>query len=254
MYASSPPITQHIRFIYKQKHGYEVERESMEEGEVCAWIKVGGRKVTREVTKWDLAKSVRREFQRVLSTFFFTSFREKMASRDLYEIFVDYGVVDEVIIPNRRNKYAHRFGFVRFFDVPDEALLASKLDNIFVGKQKLFVNVSRFHRPKGVIQLGKKPMGSLNVNQAGLRFKVGTSFKDGRSYAGVVRREAMQSETAVPKHQLAFDMVDEKAMSRFSKAFVEEVLKAGMTYKIQDVFDLEGYFGVKVTPLGARLC
>lgn len=53
---------------------------------------------------------------------------------------------------------------------------------------------------------------------------------------------------------MAFDGVDEIALEIFSKAFVGEVMETGMTYNIQDVFDLEGHFGVKVTPLGERLC
>lgn len=95
-----------------------------------------------------MANLGRREVSRPTLSFYITSFLEKLKATELYVLFQEYGTVDEVIIPSRRNKYGHRFGFVRFFEVADEALLATKLDNIFVGKQQLFVNIPRFQRSK----------------------------------------------------------------------------------------------------------
>ncbi|PNX66430.1 hypothetical protein L195_g055089 [Trifolium pratense] len=42
-------------------------------------------------------------------------------------------------------------------------------------------------------------------------------------------------------------------MMSLQKAFVGEVAKPGMTYNIQNAFHSQGYFGVKVTPLGSNL-
>jgi hypothetical protein len=47
--------------------------------------------------------------------------------------------------------------------------------------------------------------------------------------------------------------VEKGVMDRYQKAFVGEVLQPGMTYNIQNAFHRQGYFGVKVTPLGANL-
>ncbi|MCI29813.1 hypothetical protein A2U01_0051022, partial [Trifolium medium] len=42
-------------------------------------------------------------------------------------------------------------------------------------------------------------------------------------------------------------------MLRLKKCFIGEVIHPGMSYNIQSAFHRQGYFGVKVTPLGARL-
>ncbi|PNX76543.1 hypothetical protein L195_g032496, partial [Trifolium pratense] len=42
-------------------------------------------------------------------------------------------------------------------------------------------------------------------------------------------------------------------MERLKKAFVEKVVQPGMLHNIQNAFHRQGYFGVKVTPLGSNL-
>lgn len=42
--------------------------------------------------------------------------------------------------------------------------------------------------------------------------------------------------------------------SRFSKAYAGVIKNVGMPYNIQDIFDMEGYFSFKVTPLEANIC
>lgn len=52
-----------------------------------------------------------------------------------------------------------------FFDVSDVDMLAIKLDNIFLGKQKLFVNLPRFQRPQQDV------MGFSKPSELGLEFQ-----------------------------------------------------------------------------------
>lgn len=56
------------------------------------------------------------------------------------------------------------------------------------------------------------------------------------------------------RHHLVFDKVEDSINRRFAKAYVGQMVTAGVTYNIQDVFEMEGYFEVKVTPLGVRVC
>lgn len=42
-------------------------------------------------------------------------------------------------------------------------------------------------------------------------------------------------------------------MVRFEKAFVGVVETGGMTYNVQESLNIEGYFTIKATPLGANL-
>lgn len=55
-------------------------------------------------------------------------------------------------------------------------------------------------------------------------------------------------------HLLEFNFDDKDVLSRFSTIYVGVVKNVGMTYKIEDIFDREGYYGIKFTPLGANLC
>jgi hypothetical protein len=47
--------------------------------------------------------------------------------------------------------------------------------------------------------------------------------------------------------------VEASVMGRYRKAFTGVALEPGLTYNIQNAFHSQGYFGVKVTPLGSNL-
>lgn len=51
---------------------------------------------------------------------------------------------------------------------------------------------------------------------------------------------------------IKFDM-EEEDMVRFKRAFIDVVENLGITYNVQEAFDMEGYFPMKVTPLGDNL-
>lgn len=42
-------------------------------------------------------------------------------------------------------------------------------------------------------------------------------------------------------------------MVRFKRAFIDVVENLGITYNVQEAFDMEGYLQMKVTPLGDNL-
>lgn len=62
----------------------------------------------------------------------------------MYETFKSYRDIDEDVIPSNREIRGRRYGFVIFFEVRDEDMLTTKLDNIFIGTEKFFVNIPRF--------------------------------------------------------------------------------------------------------------
>jgi hypothetical protein len=86
-------------------------------------------------------------------------------------VFQKWGVVREVFLPIKRNKYGKRFGFVRFFDVKDPKRLETNLDNIRMNETKLHVNLPRFSKSNGKnksvarinTELGK--LGTLNSDR-----------------------------------------------------------------------------------------
>lgn len=171
-------------------------------------------------------------------------------------MFQDFGKIDEIIIPKRRNKLGNRFGFVRFFEVEDEARFVTKMDNIFVENKKLFVNIPRFHRHKRELREAvgevRNQRESLQKHNKHFARVTSAGVRDVRTYARVVK---MQSTVGIKaKHQLFYEVVDKAALKRFNAVYVGRMVVVGSTYNIQDVFDNEGYFGIKIIPLGARLC
>lgn len=118
-----------------------------------------------------------------ISTFFLTSFADKLRAKDLYEVLNDMGDIDKVIIPPKRDKRGNKYNFVRFFNVRDERSMTTKLDNTFIEGRKLFDNLPRFQRKeirekfleaKGK---GREVKDNLGVRVAQSRGYRGTSEK-----------------------------------------------------------------------------
>lgn len=76
-----------------------------------------------------------------VTSFFFIEFDDKWIARDIYGVFKKMGEIDEVFILRKRGR---RYGFIRFFNVKDDRLLATKLDNVFLEGKKIFANIPRF--------------------------------------------------------------------------------------------------------------
>lgn len=80
----------------------------------------------------------------IISNYFFTEFPKDYGAKEMYDIFKEYGLVVEVVIPSRRDNLGKHYGFVRFRRVGDEGKLAVKLDNIFIKSKKFHANVPKF--------------------------------------------------------------------------------------------------------------
>lgn len=57
-----------------------------------------------------------------------------------------YDDINKVLISNKRYVRGRRYEFVRFFNMLNERMLATKLDTIFIDKRNIFLNVPRFQR------------------------------------------------------------------------------------------------------------
>ncbi|PNX61582.1 hypothetical protein L195_g060730, partial [Trifolium pratense] len=64
----------------------------------------------------------------------------------MLNIFQHYGNIVEVVIPAKRDKGGRRFGFARFDQVKDVRRFGIELDNIIIGRDKIYVNPPRFQR------------------------------------------------------------------------------------------------------------
>lgn len=79
-------------------------------------------------------------------TFFFTNFPENFGAKEMLKIFQHYGKFSGVVIPAKRNRIGRRFGFTHALGVEDPRRFGVKLDNIFIGCDKIFVNLPKYER------------------------------------------------------------------------------------------------------------
>lgn len=104
-------------------------------------------------------------------------------------------------------------------------------------------NISGQSQREGKALVEKKAYGSVHHSK-----------NMGRTYAEVAINKAVEvSAKEVKKASISFNVL-KCDLKRFDRAFTGKVKFIGSTYNIQNLFHVEGYFSVKVTPLMANLC
>lgn len=76
----------------------------------------GGKNRGRDVVR---GKADRKLLPKDAVTFFFTEFPDNFGAYEMWSVFEKFGMVYEVVIPNKKDKRGKRFGFVRFHEVRD---------------------------------------------------------------------------------------------------------------------------------------
>jgi hypothetical protein len=223
------------------------------------------------------AKNMRRENLENLTTYFFTDFPDSFGAKAMFNAFGYYGNILEIVIPAKRDKGGRRFGFARFDQIHDARRFEMDLDKIMIGRDKISVNLSRFHRTE---MRKRRDIRSNDRTEVGVERSIGEgeggfrrprSLSRGgnqtnhhqinhhhhggeeKSYAHAVKKGKELMTSRDPHRVLMSFEAKKEDLERLQKAFVGEVIQAGMSYNIQDAFHRQGYFGVKVTPLGANL-
>jgi len=97
------------------------------------------------------------------TTFFFSNFPDSHGEYEMFRIFRKWARVKEVFISRRPNRWGRRYGFVRFYPVPNEANLEKQLDRIYIGNFKLYVNFPKYRRAENKVKQ-RKPSTSRNAN------------------------------------------------------------------------------------------
>ncbi|KAF1870740.1 hypothetical protein Lal_00026511 [Lupinus albus] len=82
------------------------------------------------------------------TTFFFTNFPPDHDSKEMWEIFSKWGKVVDVVIPSRVDKYGKIFGFVRFLNISNRKSFVVKLDRIWIGSFKIWMNIPKYRRQR----------------------------------------------------------------------------------------------------------
>lgn len=190
---------------------------------------------------------------------YLSEFPERMKAAHIFNLFVEHGELAKVVIPPKRNKFGKRFGFARFRGVNDCIFLVVKLDNIFNDRNKIYANVLRFERNDEVSMRGdfrtkEKSMNSgpnmdnsRKVNPSSGKIDIILFVEvvnKGRSFNG---QEERTSSVFLKYHS------EENALISLRKAYVGVVINPSMSYNIRMSFKIEGYFNIKVGPLGSNI-
>jgi hypothetical protein len=142
--------------------------------------------------------------------FFFTNFPDNASKLDLRRLFMSYGKVEEVFIPNKLDKNGKRFGFVKFKEVRDEEDLAVRLDEVWLWKSRLKVNRALFRRAeKTVVEKKKEVVKPVTKVVGGAK----PSSVNGRTFRGVLLNEEDREAAEFP----CFEVLPSKEMMELLK-------------------------------------
>lgn len=156
-------------------------------------------------------------------------------------------------------------------------MFAVRHDNIIIGAKKIYVNLPRFQRTRNSEeeeQLHATPANEEANHWTKSRWQVTTVRKRGMSlitkggrsthmliWPGNWRRSMhrqvggqskLNPQRRENKGGLCYE-VSEEEMERLNKMYVGEVKNPGSTHIIQEWFNMQGFFSIKVTPMGANL-
>ncbi|XP_045802504.1 uncharacterized protein LOC123896113 [Trifolium pratense] len=219
------------------------------------WQEVRGRRKGRRRSlnsRPDIATVSRRDRGDIdqYTTYFFSEFPDSFDAKAMLNIFQFYGNIFEVVIPAKRDKGGRRFGFARFDQVKDVRRFGIELDNIIIGRDKIYVNPPRFQRDTRTRRPHKQEEDGSKMENQHRSNDEGSHQKNcaGPSFAQVAQSNGEQKQKII----ISFEP-EREVIRMLSSAFVGVVPHPGLSYNIQEEFHRQGYFGVKITPLGANL-
>ncbi|GJS09390.1 nucleotide-binding alpha-beta plait domain-containing protein [Tanacetum coccineum] len=131
--------------------------------------------------------SIENDVAKISTTVYITNFPDESSAKDLFHACNVYGHVVDSYIPNKRAKNGKKFGFVRFINVFSEDRLINNLCTVWMGRHKLYANISRFQRNNNT---GGNKAGGIKPNNTSRNSFVPSKgpgdTKNSNSYAKVV--------------------------------------------------------------------
>lgn len=204
------------------------------------------------------------EYLKGTTKIFFTNFPNDCGMEDMWRVFAHWGIVKEVFIAKKKDRFGHRFGFVCFKDISDTSRLIANLNNIRLGGSRLIANTPRFNRELNE-RINTKQRFKNAVNQRNNSTREGISFaaavkEDVRtdkvgSFDGVKNNKRFQNFKAKQDNEwrgISFT-TDKNSLRWLERSYV------GVTYCLEDVFSMQekldkgGFFPLKAIPMGGKL-
>lgn len=91
-----------------------------------------GRGTMNHGVRWEVHKGKGMGRNKEIINLYFSEFPDSYGAKQMFEIFCEYRLIEDAVIPPKRNKNDKRFDFVRFRKVFDARNLEVKLDNIII--------------------------------------------------------------------------------------------------------------------------
>ncbi|MFS7908364.1 putative RNA recognition motif domain, nucleotide-binding alpha-beta plait domain superfamily [Helianthus anomalus] len=133
-----------------------------------------------------------------VTKFFVSNLPDSSSSKDIGEVFSDFGEVVGVYVARKRDKKGNRFGFVSFRGVRDPSELEGSMKGIRMGSFKLLVNVARFAAENSKFHV-QQPSKSDQTVLFGHKEMKNFNVRDHRSYCDVLGK-AKVAEVADKEH------------------------------------------------------
>ncbi|XP_058724741.1 uncharacterized protein LOC131596144 [Vicia villosa] len=226
------------------------------------WKMVNRNKGKSTVTsRWDIWKSDSGEGNGSVISFFITDFDDCWRAKDLYYELKDFGSIEEIVIPPKKDWRGTRYGFVRFFNVEDARILETKLDNVWLGEKKISANITKYNRKevsrKNDSGRGKYggTRGKLNTTRSNPKVSLPSNSGPSKSFTDVLKGQVSEVKRVDKEDNKAFfyqTSLEEKNM--FCKAKMGVAAAPGLAFGVKQGLIEEGIFTVKATPLGPNLC
>ncbi|GKV27604.1 hypothetical protein SLEP1_g36760 [Rubroshorea leprosula] len=173
----------------------------------------------------------------------------------MWKTFLQFGRVYAIYSPRRRNRNGNRFGFVRFLDVIDKKELERKLDQIWVGDRKLWVNIPRFDAMQKKEKVRRNPQGEdLRLPHNPRPIIHGRSFADVvKGSRGTDSRMVWQEKGPGEIWQGMEYKVTPEDSSWLEGTYVGTIHSVEMVRNLQEKFYMEGYFHCRIRAMGGKL-
>lgn len=96
--------------------------------------------------RWNIMKIGKGNERGPSTTYYFFDFEEGRCAKDLSFEFKELGVIEEIVIPAKKDWRRKKYGFVRFVNVYEERAVETKLNNIWLNGKKIIDNLLKYKR------------------------------------------------------------------------------------------------------------
>lgn len=154
-------------------------------------------------------------------------------------------------MPQKKDRWGKRFGFVKFLEVAKEEELCSRLKDVWWGNTKLKVNRARFRRDEKVYG-GSEKDGGGGKQVVATGISVGSASKrvEGLSYLAAVGGKIDSAPAQVP----CLDLLPcSEMLEVLNGSFVGFLRQHRDARLLQHCFVMEGLEGISVSDMGVQM-